>query len=74
MRSVDPRAFIIPRDPFRYGFPSGPYGRDNSIRQTMRRERRGDRAWAARDAVWTLGGEWYGNKTEQQSSGYDNCP
>ena len=24
--------------------------------------------------LWTLGGEWYGNKTEQQSSGYDNCP
>ena len=35
VRGVDPRAFIIPRDPFRYGFPSGPYGRDNSIRQTM---------------------------------------
>lgn len=22
----------------------------------------------------TVGGEWYGNKTEQNSSGYDNCP
>ncbi len=24
--------------------------------------------------LWTVGGEWYGNKTEQYSSGYDNCP
>ena len=76
VRSVDPRAFIIPRDPFRYGFPSGPYGRDNSIRQTMYgvNAEATKRLGGAVTQLWTLGGEWYGNKTEQQSSGYDNCP
>ena len=73
---MDPRAFIIPRDPFRYGFPSGPYGRDNSIRQTMYgvNAEATKRLGGAVTQLWTLGGEWYGNKTEQQSSGYDNCP
>ena len=74
VRGVDPRAFIIPRDPFRYGF-SGPYGRDNSIRQTMYSvNAEAKRLGGAVTQLWTVGGEWYGNKTEQQSSGYDNCP
>ena len=77
VRSVDSRAAIIPGDPFRYGFPSGPYGRSNSIQQTLfgvngeLTKRLGS---ASVSQLWTVGGEWYGNKTEQNSTGYDNCP
>jgi hemoglobin/transferrin/lactoferrin receptor protein len=76
MRGPDPRARIIPRDPFRYGFPSGAFGRDNVIQQTLfgasaELAKRFDGPVAQR---WALGGEWYGNRTEQYSGGYDNCP
>jgi hemoglobin/transferrin/lactoferrin receptor protein len=77
VRSVDSRAYAIPGDPFRYGYPSGPYGRSNSIRQTMfgaNAEVTKRLAGASVSQLWTVGGEWYGNKTEQYSSGYDNCP
>lgn len=77
VRSVDSRAYAIPGDPFRYGFPSGPYGRSNSIRQTMvgaNAEITKRLAGATVSQLWTAGAEWYGNKTEQYSSGYDNCP
>lgn len=77
VRSVDSRAYAIPGDPFRYGYPSGPYGRSNSIRQTMfgaNAEITKRLTGATVSQLWTVGGEWYGNKTEQYSSGYDNCP
>ncbi|KAG1390662.1 hypothetical protein G6F58_012928 [Rhizopus delemar] len=77
VRSVDSRATIIPGDPFRYGFPSGPYGRSNSIQQTLfgvNGELTKRLGGASGSQLWTVGGEWYGNKTEQNSSGYDNCP
>ncbi|MCD0505710.1 TonB-dependent receptor, partial [Bordetella petrii] len=76
MRSVDARARIIPGDPFRYGFPSGAYGRDNSIQESLF----GVNAEASRrfdgsvSQLWTAGAEWMGNRTEQYSDGYDNCP
>ena len=76
-RSRDARADIIRGDPFRYGFPSGAYGRNNSIRQTMFGANAELTKRFAGDAVaqlWTVGGEWFGNKTQQNSSGYDNCP
>ncbi|CAB3684267.1 TonB-dependent receptor [Achromobacter dolens] len=76
-RSRDARANIIPGDPFSYGFPSGAYGRNNSIRQTMfgaNGELTKRLAGNTVSQLWTVGGEWYGNKTEQNSSGYDNCP
>ncbi|MCH3711882.1 hypothetical protein LZB67_09380, partial [Campylobacter coli] len=60
-----------------YGFPSGAYGRNNSIRQTMfgaNGELTKRLAGTAVSQLWTVGGEWYGNKTEQNSNGYDNCP
>ncbi|CUR79778.1 TonB-dependent hemoglobin/transferrin/lactoferrin family receptor [Achromobacter xylosoxidans] len=75
-RSRDARG-NIPGDPFRYGFPSGAYGRNNSIRQTMfgaNAELTKRLAGNSVSQLWTVGGEWYGNKTEQNSSGYDNCP
>ncbi|MBV7483074.1 TonB-dependent receptor [Bordetella sp. BOR01] len=76
MRSVDARASIIPGDPFRYGFPSGAYGRDNSIQETLfgvngEATRRVD---GSVSQLWTVGAEWMGNRTEQYSGGYDNCP
>lgn len=76
VRSVDARANIIPGDPFRYGFPSGNYGRNNSIQETLF----GINAEASKrfagtvSQVWKFGGEWSGNRTEQYSNGYDNCP
>ncbi|MFY2641806.1 TonB-dependent hemoglobin/transferrin/lactoferrin family receptor [Achromobacter insuavis] len=76
-RSRDSRANIIPGDPLLYGFPSGAYGRNNSIRQTMfgaNGELTKRLAGNAVSQLWTVGGEWYGNKTEQNSNGYDNCP
>lgn len=76
MRSVDSRANIIPGDPFRYGFPSGAYGRSNAIQETMfgvtgEVSRRFEGTISQRV---TLGGEWAGNRTKQDSTGYDNCP
>ncbi len=77
VRSVDSRAYAIPGDPFKYGYPSGPYGRSNSIQQTLfgvngeLTKRLGGESVSQ---LWTVGGEWYGNKTEQNSTGYDNCP
>src|SRR3546814_15545116 len=76
LRGVDSRASIIPGDPFMYGYPSGAYGRDNSIQETLfgvngEATRRFD---GAVSQLWTVGGEWMGNRTEQYSSGYDKCP
>ncbi|MFU1912442.1 TonB-dependent hemoglobin/transferrin/lactoferrin family receptor [Bordetella avium] len=75
-RGVDARANIRPGDPFRYGFPSGAYGRSNSIQESLfgvtgEISRRFDGAIAQRV---TLGGEWMGSRTQQYSDGYDNCP
>jgi len=74
---VDSRARIIPGDPFRYGFPNGPYGRSNSIQQTLfgvSTDFTKRLAGTSVSQLWSFGGEWYGNKTEQNSNGYDNCP
>ncbi|AHV92147.1 tonB-dependent hemoglobin/transferrin/lactoferrin receptor family protein [Bordetella holmesii 30539] len=75
-RSVDSRASIIPRDPYLYGYPSGAYGRSNSIREALfgvsgEASHRFEGTVAQRV---TLGGEWMGNRTQQYSDGYDNCP
>lgn len=76
VRGRDARASIIPGDPFRYGFPSGDYGRSNSIQESLfgvsgEAQRRFDGAVAQ---TVTLGAEWVGNRTRQYSDGYDNCP
>ncbi|WP_171963235.1 TonB-dependent receptor [Bordetella trematum] len=75
-RGVDARANAIPGDPFRYGYPNGAFGRDNTIRETRfgasgEVTRQFDGAVTQR---LTLGGEWIGNRSEQYSDGYDNCP
>jgi len=77
VRSVDRRAYAIPGDPFYYRYPSGPFGRGNSIRQTLYGvDAEASRRLGSGSFRQTLsaGGEWFGNKTEQHSGGYDNCP
>jgi len=75
-RTRDTRASIIPGDPYRYGYPNGAYGRDNSIQETLF----GFSGEATRrieglvSQTVTVGAEWMGNRTEQYSDGYDNCP
>ncbi|MBV6305115.1 TonB-dependent hemoglobin/transferrin/lactoferrin family receptor [Candidimonas humi] len=76
LHNTDARAYIIPGDPFRYGYPSGLYGRDNSIQESgfgLQASAAGhlDGALAQH---WSVGAQWYGNRTEQLSDGYDNCP
>jgi len=76
VRTRDARANIIPGDPFKYGFPFGDYGRSNSIQESQfgfsgEATRRFDGTIAQ---TVTIGAEWMGNRTEQHSGGYDNCP
>lgn len=76
-RSIDSRARIVPGDPFRYGFPNGLYGRDNSVKQTgfgAQTEWAGYLNSAVVDSYWQAGADWYGSETRQRSSGVDNCP
>ncbi len=76
-RLPDGRAFIIPGDPFFYGYPTGVYTRDNQLEQTTYGVT-GD-ALKAFEAgglqhAMRFGGEIYGEKVTQYSSGQDNCP
>lgn len=76
VRNSDARGAIIPGDPFRYGFPSGAYTRSNTIEEALTgvtAEATGRLDGRLRQ-TWTAGAEWVGNRTEQFSSGMDNCP
>lgn len=77
IRLRDPRADIIPGDPFFYGVPTGIYRRDNELQQTS--------YGISGDAVkefdvggvanrLRFGGELYRQDTQQYSAGVDNCP
>ncbi len=77
LRGVDSRAFIIPGDPFQYGYPSGRYSRKNRIEQTLwgvngEAGKTVDLAGLANRL--TVGGEVYHIGVEQHSGGFDNCP
>ncbi|WP_162622877.1 TonB-dependent hemoglobin/transferrin/lactoferrin family receptor [Salinisphaera orenii] len=77
IRTPDPRANIIPGDPFDYGPPSGVYRVNNQIEVTD---------WGAKGSVKrafdggpihhvvTLGGRFDRQETEQYTSGRSNCP
>ncbi len=68
---------IIPGDPFYYGYPFGPYQRDNWIKaETYGLSAAADKTIDRGGASHTLrfGGEIYGQKTTQYSQGLDNCP
>lgn len=60
-----------------YAYPYGPYGRNNMIRESSRGavgEWGGTLAGAGLRHRWAMGAEWYASRSEQNSSGYDNCP
>lgn len=76
-RLPDPRSFIIPGDPFLYGYPTGVYKRDNMVEQTSygltgNAEKQVDLGGLSHE--FRFGGEIYWQDTHQYSSGVDNCP
>lgn len=72
----DARAGIIPGDPFIYGYPSGPYGRSNTIQDTGFGATTRWEGFVAGTLAqhWTVGGDLLASRVRQESSGYDNCP
>ncbi len=59
------------------GYPYGPYGRDNTVQESgygLSTDWSGYLNTGALAHHWAAGGEWYGTRTRQHSSGYDNCP
>lgn len=77
VRTRDARADIIPNDPFLYGFPTGPYGRDSTLEEEgyglIGRISRGFGGGAARHEL-RAGFDIYRADTTHYSGGYDNCP
>lgn len=74
---VDPRAFIIPGNPFGYGYPSGPIGRDNSVQNRSlggRLEAEGYFGSHELYSNWLVGIDYQSVRYTQSSDGYDNCP
>ncbi|MCO4315988.1 TonB-dependent hemoglobin/transferrin/lactoferrin family receptor [Phyllobacterium sp. 21LDTY02-6] len=77
IRLPDARARIISGDPFRYGYPSGVYQRDNELKQdsygftghVKKSVEIGDIKHTFR-----LGAELYRYDLTQYSAGVDNCP
>lgn len=60
-----------------YAYPYGPYGRDNAIKERSHGvvgEWGGTLAGAGLKHRWAMGAEWYASRSDQNSSGYDNCP
>jgi hemoglobin/transferrin/lactoferrin receptor protein len=75
-RLRDSRAFI-PGDPFRYGFPTGIYSRDNQLEQTTY----GVSGHASKEVQlggvshnFRFGADLSWSETHQYSAGIDNCP
>ncbi|TEA78604.1 TonB-dependent hemoglobin/transferrin/lactoferrin family receptor [Allopusillimonas ginsengisoli] len=59
------------------GYPYGPYGRDNTMQESgygLSTDWSGYWSTGALAHHWAVGGEWYGTRVKQNSSGYDNCP
>lgn len=82
-RKPDPRGAVSfgPFNPvgviYQYAYPYGPYGRDYSVEETgygLLSEWDGFLTSGAVQHHWAAGGEWYGNRVEQNAGGYDNCP
>jgi hemoglobin/transferrin/lactoferrin receptor protein len=77
VRLPDARARIIRGDPFRYGFPSGVYKRDNELKL----DSYGLTGYVVKEAEigdikhkFRIGGEIYRQDMTQYVSGVDNCP
>lgn len=76
-RNKDGRAFAIPGDPYKYGYPSGLYERSNSIEQKgwgLNLNAGGYWGDAALRGHWTVAGTFADDTYEQYSAGVDNCP
>lgn len=74
---VDPRALIIPGNPYGYGNPYGPIGRDNSIENRSiggRFEAEGYFGDDSFNSNWLIGFDYQIARYRQGSEGYDNCP
>ena len=77
LRTVDARASIIRGDPFRYGFPSGYYARNNSVEEKgygLTTTWSGTVPSGVIKNHWQAGLDWYSSRTTQASAGEDNCP
>ncbi|MDQ0996406.1 hemoglobin/transferrin/lactoferrin receptor protein [Phyllobacterium ifriqiyense] len=77
IRLRDSRASIIPRDPFRYGYPFGIYKRDNELEL----DAYGFTGNASKtveigsiEHKFRIGAEIYRQDLHQYSAGVDNCP
>jgi len=76
MRKPDQRAKIIRGDPFHYAYPFGGFSRTNSMSESMY----GIDGEISKQLTGmighhlTVGGEWFGTRVTQYSSGSDNCP
>ena len=60
-----------------YAYPYGPYGRSNMIRERSQGvvgEWGGSFGGPELHHQWSMGAEWYVSRSDQGSSGYDNCP
>jgi hemoglobin/transferrin/lactoferrin receptor protein len=59
------------------GYPYGPYGRDNTVRESdvgLTTDWSGYLTTGALTQHWAIGGDWSETRIKQNSSGYDNCP
>ena len=60
-----------------YAYPYGAYGRSNTIKERSHGivgEWGGTLGGPSLKHRWAMGAEWYQSRSEQSSSGYDNCP
>lgn len=74
---TDRRAFIIPGNPFGYGYPYGEIGRSNSVESRLiggRLEAAGYIGNHEFYSNWLVGMDYQGGRYRQASVGYDNCP
>lgn len=60
-----------------YAYPYGPYGRSNMVKERSHGvvgEWGGTLGGAGLKHQWAMGAEWVASRSDQGSSGYDNCP
>lgn len=60
-----------------YAYPYGPYGRSNVVSERghgVVADWGGTLTGAGMLHSWSMGAEWYASRSEQSSTGYDNCP
>ncbi|NLY65358.1 MAG: TonB-dependent hemoglobin/transferrin/lactoferrin family receptor [Alcaligenaceae bacterium] len=76
-RQTDARAYIIPRDPYKYGYPSGEYTRYNNVEQKgwgLNLDASGYWSTGELRSQWRAGIGFAEDRYRQYSGGVDNCP